>query len=200
MLDTSERARLAAALFARGVAMFVFAAVAIRWPDTTLFFALVGAGASAAVLGVFQLGMHIASRELPSTKAFMLGDGFTTLALGTVLMTMPLIGARAGLLLGVAWMFVYVMSLVLLAARLWLMTPVRHVLLSWATVTLIVALAALFAGPMSVASALYWAAAYAWCYALLHVAAGVWLHRRQRFMTRIAPRHPHRVTHHVAAR
>jgi hypothetical protein len=179
-LHASERSRLSAALYARGVALLGFTALAIRWPDETLFFALVGGGASLAVLGIFQLGMHAVSDELPSTKTFLLGDGVTTMTFGTLLIVMPLLGVHAALLCAAAWALAYCVSLVLLAGRLWFMPVARHALLGWATVTLLGAIAALWAGPVSAGSMLYMVAAYAWCYALVHLAAGVWLHRRHR--------------------
>ena len=200
-LDTSERLRLSAALFVRGLALFAFAAIGIRWPDETLFFVLVGGGTTAAILGVFQLGMHLVSRELPSTRAFLLGDGFTTLAFGIVLLAMPLLNGNLVLLLAGGWLLVYDVYLALLAARVWYLPYVRRVLLAWSTVTLVVAIGALWARPLPLADALYWVAAYLWCYGLLHVGAGLWLHRRHRIiMARTSPRHPGHAVHRVAAR
>jgi uncharacterized membrane protein HdeD (DUF308 family) len=200
-LDTTERLRLSVALFARGLVLFAFAAIGIRWPETTLFFVLVGAGASAAVLGVFQLGMHLAGRELPSTKAFLLGDGFTTLSLGILLISVPQLSGSLVLLFTGLWLLVYDVSVLLLAARVWYLAFVRRVLVAWGTVTLAVAIGALWSRPMPLADALYWVTAYLWCYGLLHVGAGLWLHRRHRIiMARTSPRHSRQPVPHVAAR
>jgi hypothetical protein len=200
-LDHPERLRLSAALFGRGIVLFALAAIGIRWPDETLFFVLIAAGASAAILGIFQLGMHVVSRELPSTKAFLIGDGFMTLTLGIALIAMPQLTGRPALLLGGAWLGVYGVFLLLLMGRLWFLRFSRRVLLAWATVTWLAAVGAAVAGPMALSSALYWVAAYLWGFGLVHVGAGVWLHRRHRIiMTRTSPRRARHGIHRVAAR
>jgi hypothetical protein len=177
---TQERARLGAALFARGIVLFGFAAVAIRWPEAALFFAIVGAGASAATLGFFQLGMHVASQELPSTKFFLIGDGVGALTFGMLCIGMPLLSPYAAVMLMAAWMLIYAAGMLVVSGRVWYVAPARIGLLSWSTANVAFAVAALAFVPRTLNDVLYWTAVYIWCFGLAHVAAGLWLRRRHR--------------------
>jgi uncharacterized membrane protein HdeD (DUF308 family) len=176
----SERTRLSIALFARGVVLFSCAAIAVRWPDQTLFFALVGAGAAIGTLGIFQLGMHIVSDELVSTKIFLLGDGMTTLVFGILCIGLPMLPAAAALYLAASWLVMYAAFVLLVAGRLWYLPRERLGLLSWAAINLACAVAVLLAPLTTLQNFMYAAVVYLWCSGLVHLTAALWTRRRHR--------------------
>lgn len=172
-----DRSRLAFILGVRGALLIGIGGLAIRWPDETLPGALVAVGVVAGILGLIETGLAGASRELPSTKLFLLGHGGVSIAFGVIAVVVttaqPAIAARLALL----FVLLYAAFAMLAAARLQFVPRARDAMLVWGTLNVACAAVLLFDGPFAPDAMQYTTAAYAAVLGGFQASAALWIRR-----------------------
>ncbi|HEU4993623.1 MAG TPA: DUF308 domain-containing protein [Gemmatimonadaceae bacterium] len=181
-----ELSRAAGTAQLRGSALVLLGCVAIRWPQETLFFSILAAGAIAGTLGIFEIAGALAGASLWSSRAFYLGEGLAFVGFGALTATVPATTPPVAARLTAAWLLVYAVYAALLAARVWYLAPARRFLIAWALVNIAVGVAVRRLAQQPLDALLYWGAFYTAILGLVELVAGSWINRRFVLPTRRA--------------
>jgi uncharacterized membrane protein HdeD (DUF308 family) len=164
-------------LFWRGVLALALAFVAVRWPQDTLLFALVGVGAVFLVMGAIDTVIALRLRASARFWWVALAHGLACVLFGAVTLAVPALALRVAVVLASLWLLAYG-ALALVAAR-----KLRAIAAPWlmpalwgaANATLAVVL---FVYPIpTVTVVLYAGAGYAALLGAAHLAAAFALRR-----------------------
>lgn len=164
-------------LFWRGMLALATALVAVRWPQETLIFALVAAGAVFGIMGLFDTVIALRIRRAYHAWWVALIHGLACTAFGIVTLAVP--GVALALAVGIAagWLVVYGAVALLVAWRM------RRNHLRWRSVALWGAMNVVFAAlvltypRLTITVLLYAGAAYAALLGLVQVGAAMRLRR-----------------------
>jgi uncharacterized membrane protein HdeD (DUF308 family) len=181
-----ELSRTSFVLLLRGFFLIVLGAVAVRWPEQTLVLAIVAAGGIAGTLGIFEVATAAATEMLPSSRMFYLGHGLVFVAFGVLSASVHVATVSVATTLAIIWLTLYVAYALLLAARVWYLSPARAGLLAWAFINTACAIATARFPARTTVGLLYWGALYVAVLGVAQVVAGTWIKRHALSPTRRA--------------
>jgi uncharacterized membrane protein HdeD (DUF308 family) len=175
--DELDLQRLSFTLLLRGAFVIPLAAVAIRWPESTLVLTMVVAGGVIGTFGIFELAAGLVSGTLPSTRWFFLGHGVVSIAFGVLTASIPVATSELALALSTGWLAFNAFFCLLLAARRWPDWRERLAILTWSLTNVVCAVALLLAPQPTTLGLLYALALYTFMLGVVQLAAAAWIHR-----------------------
>lgn len=164
-------------LFWRGMLALATALVAVRWPQETLIFALVAAGAVFGVMGLFDVVLALRMRRGYSAWWVALVHGLACTAFGVVTLVVPGVALAIAVGIASAWLVVYGAVALIVAWRMRRNQLRWRSVAAWGALNLAFAVSVLAYPRLTITVLLYAGAAYAALLGLVQVGASMRLRR-----------------------
>lgn len=170
-------------LFWRGMLALALALIAVRWPEDTLIFALVGAGAVFLVMGFIDVFLSLRLRATTTLWWVALAHGLACVLFGVVTLAVPALALRVAIVLASVWLFVYGVVALIAAFELRAAAAPWAIAALWGATNVAFALVLYLAPMPTVTVVLYAGASYAAALGVAHLAAAFALKRVPRLGT-----------------
>ena len=176
-MSTSQRdlERVSIVLYLRGFVLLGLAAVAVRWPDDTLFQAMLTAGVVVGVLGACELLVAGLSTAVRATKGLITTHAVLSIAFGLVSLAAQVTSLEITMRLIGGWLLVHSVIALALASRVTPSGFARPLLLAWSALNVAAAFIVMTHEGTTLLMLMYTGAAYAAAYGVVQIATARWI-------------------------